>query len=418
MSSFIVKKSPPLNGSIKINGSKNSALPIIASSILTDEECILENVPPLSDVKIMLKILEDIGKTVEFEEEKHIVKISGEILPDYEIDAEKSSKIRASFMFAGPILARTGNARIPFPGGCSIGLRPVDLHLKGFSLMGAEISTGHGMTIIKSSGLSGSFIYLDFPSVGATENIIMAAALARGTTIIENAAEEPEISDLCTFINKMGGCVKGAGTKNIVIKGVKKLHDASHSIIPDRIEAGTFMAAAAVTRGKITLENIVPQHLQPIVFKLREAGMNIEGFKNKMTAEASEEIFPFNLKTMPFPGFPTDMQSMMMSLMSVAKGTSIITETIFENRFMNAWELKKMGADIRIESRCAIINGVKNLTGTSVKACDLRSGAALIVSALAAEGETEITDICHIERGYFEIDKRLGSLGALIKKIP
>ena len=216
----------------------------------------------------------------------------------------------------------------------------------------------------------------------------------------------------------MGGCVKGAGTKNIVIKGVKKLHDASHSIIPDRIEAGTFMAAAAVTGGKITLENIVPQHLQPIVFKLREAGMNIEGFKNKMTAEASEEIFPFNLKTMPFPGFPTDMQSMMMSLMSVAKGTSIITETIFENRFMNAWELKKMGADIRIESRCAIINGVKNLTGTSVKACDLRSGAALIVSALAAEGETEITDICHIERGYFEIDKRLASLGALIKKIP
>ena len=418
MSSFIVKKSPPLNGSIKINGSKNSALPIIASSILTDEECILENVPPLSDVKIMLAILEDIGKTVEFDEEKHIVKISGEILPDYEIDAEKSSKIRASFMFAGPILARTGNARIPFPGGCSIGLRPVDLHLKGFSLMGAEISTGHGMTIIKSSGLSGSFIYLDFPSVGATENIIMAAALARGTTIIENAAEEPEISDLCAFINNMGGCVKGSGTKNIVIKGVKKLHDASHSIIPDRIEAGTFMAAAAVTRGKITLENIVPQHLQPIVFKLREAGMNIEGFKNKMTAEASEEIFPFNLKTMPFPGFPTDMQSMMMSLMSVAKGTSIITETIFENRFMNAWELKKMGADIRIESRCAIINGVKNLTGTSVKACDLRSGAALIVSALAAEGETEITDIYHIERGYFEIDKRLASLGALIKKIP
>ena len=254
MSSFIVRKSPPLSGSIKINGSKNSALPIIAAAVLTDEECTLKNVPPLTDVKIMLEILKDLGKTVVFDEKKFVVKISGSIDQNCEPDPEKSSKIRASFMFAGPILARTGKAMIPLPGGCSIGLRPVDLHLKGFCLLGAEISNACGAISIKSRGLSGNLIYLDFPSVGATENLIMAAALAEGKTLIENAAEEPEIADLCNFINKMGGSVKGAGTKTIVITGVKSLKGASHTIIPDRIEAGTFLAAAAVTEGKSLLK--------------------------------------------------------------------------------------------------------------------------------------------------------------------
>ena len=418
MSSFIIKKSPPLTGSIKINGSKNAALPIIAATLLTDGECVLENVPPLSDVKIMLEILESLGKKVDYDEKAFIVKIFGKGPSSHEIDAEKSAKIRASFIFAGPILARKKKACIPFPGGCSIGLRPVDLHLKGFSLMGAKIINDHGSTKIRAKSLTGSFIYLDFPSVGATENLIMAASLAKGRTIIENAAEEPEIIDLSNFINKMGGKIRGAGTKTIVIDGVKSLKGASYTIIPDRIEAGTFMAAAAVTGGSITLESIIPQHLQPIICKLKEAGLNIQTEKNTMLVEAAGEIFPFNLKTMPFPGFPTDMQSLMMSLMSVAKGTSVITETIFENRFMNAGELKRMGADIKIESRCAIVNGVKKLKGTTVRACDLRSGAALIVSALAAEGETEIQDIYHIERGYYKIDERLASLGALIKKIP
>lgn len=418
MSTFIIEKSPPLSGSIKINGSKNSALPIIAASLLTDEECILNNIPPLSDVKIMLDILTSLGKTVIFDEENFSVKISGGPPVSFKTDADMSSKIRASFMFAGPLLTRMKKAYIPLPGGCAIGSRPIDLHLKGFSLMGANISNSCGITKIEAPQLSGTHIYLDFPSVGATENIIMAAAMAKGKTIIENAAEEPEISDLETFINKMGGKIHGAGTKTITIDGVKNLHGTSHTIIPDRIEAGTFMAAAAVTGGKITLENIIPQHIQPIIYKLSEAGMNIQTRKNGLLAEASAEIFPFNLKTMPFPGFPTDMQSLMMSVMAVAKGTSIITETIFENRFMNAGELQRMGADIKIESRCAIIKGVKNLTGTSVKACDLRSGAALIVSALAAEGQTEISDIYHIERGYYKIDERLSSLGAIIKKSP
>ena len=426
MEKFIIEKSGPLNGEVFIDGAKNSVLPIIASTILTGEKCIIENIPYLRDVEIMLQILGVLGAEYEvFEREKKVIincnKIINTTLP-YEL----VKKIRASFLIAGPLLARFGKVKIQMPGGCNIGIRPIDLHLKGFGLLGASISQEHGNITITTKKLKGSNIYLDFPSVGATENIIMSAVIAEGETNISNCSVEPEIIDLADFLNKMGAKIDGAGTDNIKITGVKKLLGTSHRIIPDRIEAGTFMIGAVITKGKLLIKNIIPEHLTPIIAKLRDMNVTVnilDKGKNSIYNNADIEIFSKNtlnntdIKTLPFPGFPTDMQAQFMALMAITEGTGIINETIFENRFMHAGELNRMGADIKIESKSAIIKGVKKLTGTQVKATDLRAGAALILSALIAEGETEISDIYHIERGYYHIEEKLQALGAKIKKI-
>lgn len=417
MAKFIVSHSQPLTGSVKISGSKNAVLPILAASLLTAEGCSIESAPPLRDVFVMISILKNLGVHVEFEEEKERITTKADDVRKWEEEYEMAGKMRASFLIMGPLLARFGRAKIPLPGGCPIGSRPVDLHLKGFMALGAKMKQEHGYVEVKAKKLVGTTIYLDFPSVGATENIMMAAVLAEGETIIENAAAEPEIWDLAHFLNKMGGNVQGAGTDTIRIQGVAKLHGISYQVIPDRIEAGTFMVATAITKGDVILKNVVAEHLKPIIAKLEEAHVKSEVTEEGLHISALGKLGCINLKTMPFPGFPTDMQAPFMSLLTLAEGTSMITETVFENRFMHAGELKRMGANIKIESRSAVIEGVKKLTGTQVKATDLRAGAALILSALAAEGDTEISDIYHIERGYSKIEEKLRALGAKISRI-
>jgi UDP-N-acetylglucosamine 1-carboxyvinyltransferase len=393
-------------------------LPIIAASLLTEKQSDFEEVPYLNDVKTMCELLRFLGAKVKKSKENNLLiitpgnNISG--IAPYEL----VNKMRASFLITGPLLARVGYAKVPLPGGCAIGLRPVDLHLKGFIAMGAEINQGHGYVEAKVNGrLNGAKIYLDFPSVGATENILMASVLADGQTIIENAAIEPEIVDLATYLISMGADIKGAGTDTIKINGVRSLNGINHSVIPDRIEAGTFMTAVAMTGGDILLENVVPDHLKPISAKLREAGMEISEELSTIRVISDGKLKAVDIKTHPYPGFPTDMQAQMTSIMTKADGTSMVVETIFENRFMHIPELKRMGANIRIEGRSAVIEGKNKLTGTQVKTTDLRAGAALIIAGLNAEGITEIDDIEHIDRGYVEIDEKLKGLGVNIKRV-
>ena len=345
-----------------------------------------------------------------------MIRVRAETIESVESEYETARKMRASFLVAGALLGRCGHARLSLPGGCQIGSRPVDLHLKGFQALGAKSRQEYGFVELTAKTLKGNSIYLDFPSVGATENIMLAAVLAKGCTVIENAAEEPEICDLADFLREMGADITGDGTDAITIMGGKELHGAVHEVIPDRIEAGTFMAAAAITGGNILLENIREEHLKPVIAKLAECNVKTEAVPEGLRVSRKGRLHPIQLKTMPFPGFPTDMQAPFMSLMAVAKGTSVITETVFENRFIHAGELQRMGADIKIDSRSAVIEGVETLTGTKVKATDLRAGAALILSALAAKGETEISDIYHIERGYYKIDEKLRALGAEIER--
>jgi len=415
VSKLIVRQSPPLVGRVKIDGAKNSVLPIMAASLLTEERCILEDVPLLEDVYVACQVLRCFGSHVKISNNTVIIDNSN----TYKGEApyELTRKMRASFLVMGPLLARHGHAKISMPGGCAIGSRPIDLHLKGFSALGADITLGYGYIEAKADKLVGSKIYLDFPSVGATENIMMAAALARGQTIIENAAEEPEIVDLSNFINAMGGNVRGAGTGTIRIEGVDRLHGAVHGVIPDRIEAGTFMVAAAMTKGNVLLENALIDHLKPIEAKLKEAGAVIIDEGEGVRVIGPDRINPIDIKTLPYPGFPTDMQAQMMAMVTTAPGTSIITETVFENRFMHVNELKRLGANIKIEGRSAIVEGVSHLTGTSVKATDLRAGAALVLAGLIAHGQTEISNIYHIDRGYYRIEEKLAKLGANIKRI-
>ena len=414
VSRLIIQGSRPLKGRVRISGAKNSVLPIIAASLLADGRCVIEEVPYLNDVKIMCELVNSLGASTEFSEDWTRLEISCRSLLNTMAPYELVNRMRASFLVAGPLLARCGHVKISLPGGCAIGSRPVDLHLKGFAALGGSITQGHGYIEISSNGrLKGSKVYLDFPSVGATENTMMAAVLAEGNTIIENAAIEPEIVDLATYLTSMGADIKGAGTDTIRINGVKELHPANHTIIPDRIEAGTFMVAAAITGGDITIDNVVPDHLKPVTAKLREAGVEISEELTSVRVKGSS-ISPVDIKTHPYPGFPTDMQSQITSLLSVAKGTSVVIETIFENRFMHVCELKRMGANIKVEGRSAIIEGCERLTGTKVKATDLRAGAALILAGLCAEGTTEIMDIEHIDRGYYRIDEKLKNLGAVI----
>lgn len=413
MDKILVEKSPPLRGIVRISGAKNAALPILAASLLGTEDIILEDVPKLKDVELMCEVLISLGSRVEYLD-KNVIKINSADVNKYETSYELMSKMRASFLVMGPLLSRLGKTKNSLPGGCAIGTRPIDLHLKGFRALGANIIVDESNIEASVENLVGDIIYMDFPSVGATENIMMAATMAQGETIIDNAAMEPEIVDLSNFLNKLGADIRGAGTSTIKIKGVKKLGGAMHSIIPDRIEAGTFMVAAAITGGDVTVDNVINNHLKPITAKLKEAGCEIEEGIDSIRVIANNKLNAISIKTLPYPGFPTDMQAQFMALMSTIEGESKVMETVFENRFMHADELKKMGANIEIDDRSATLKGVKHLKGAQVKASDLRAGAALVLAGLVADGTTEIENIYHIDRGYDGIEAKFTSLGAKI----
>ncbi|MDO4833661.1 MAG: UDP-N-acetylglucosamine 1-carboxyvinyltransferase [Bacillota bacterium] len=421
MAKFLVRKSEPLRGEVSISGSKNAVLPIMAATLLTDEACTLYDVPALRDVDVMCDLLENLGAGVSKDLGNNTVEIkaAGEI--NNEAPFELVKMMRASILVLGALLIRSGRALIHLPGGCAIGERPVELHLKGLRALGAEInerSLSRGIVDAKADRLHGSTIYLDFPSVGATEVIIMAAALAEGTTVLENAAQEPEIVDLASFLNKMGAKIKGAGTDTIKIEGVEKLHGVMHHVIPDRIEAGTFMVSAAITRGRILIKNMLPDHLKAVIAKLRECGTVIEMTDEGVIVDGSiNPLVSTDVKTLPYPGFPTDMQSPFMALLTVAKGPSVVMETVFENRFMHVAEFNRMGASIRTEGKCAIIPGGRTLQGASVVATDLRAGAAVVLTGLVAEGTTEVSQIYHIDRGYEHFVDKLKGLGADIERI-
>lgn len=415
MAKLIIEDGCVLKGEVKVHSAKNAILPIIAASMLAPETCVLEEVPYLDDVDIMEEVVRSIGADIKRADGSLIIK--AENISSFEATYELIRKMRASFLIMGPMLARIGKVKISLPGGCAIGTRPIDLHLKGFSLMGANITLGHGYIEAYAERLKGETIYLDFPSVGATENLMMAGCLADGVTVIENAAEEPEIVDLASFLCKMGAVIKGAGTDTIRIEGVKRLSGTTHIAIADRIEAGTFMVAAAATGGDVIVEGVVPEHLKPVTAKLKEMGAEVLEFERAIRVKAPDRLNSVDIKTMPYPGFPTDMQSQMMTAMCIAKGTSIATETVFENRFMHINELKLMGAQIKVDGRSAIIEGSEKLSGAKVKATDLRAGAALAIAGLCAEGRTEISDIYHIDRGYIRIEEKLKKLGANIKRI-
>ena len=419
MAKFLVQKSDPLHGEVSISGAKNAVLPLMAAAILPEDVCTISDVPELRDVRVMKEILTSLGIKL-CEKEATVLEIDASGLNNNVANYELVRKMRASFLVMGPLLARTGKARVHLPGGCTIGARPIDLHLKGFKALGAEVilKDNYVETTAPAGGLVGNSIYLDFPSVGATENIMMAAVLAKGSTYIINAAEEPEIVDLANFLNKMGAKVKGAGTDQIKIEGAEKLHGASHTVIPDRIEAGTYMLAAAITRGEVLVHNVVPDHIRPITAKLRECGVDVEiGDDGMYVAGNRRDLTSTDIKTLPYPGFPTDIQSPFMAFLTTVNGASTVIETVFENRFMHVAELNRMGANIKIEGNRARIQGAKKLEGAQVIATDLRAGAALAIAGLVAEGTTEISEIYHIERGYAHFIEKFRGLGANILKI-
>lgn len=417
MEKLIIHGGKRLSGAVKISGAKNAVLPIITATLLGSTPSTLEEVPDLEDVRTIGEVLAHLGVAINMET-LDTMRLDTTNLVTCEAPYELVRKMRASFLVMGPLLARLGQAKISLPGGCAIGTRPIDLHLKGFEALGADIVIGHGFIEASApQGLTGARIYLDFPSVGATENIMMAASMAKGQTILENAAEEPEIVDLANILNAMGGHVRGAGTNVIRIEGVKELKGATHAVIPDRIEAGTYMVAAAMTNSEVRIENALNEHLKPVIAKLKEAGVVIEEDVSGVWVRGNKGLKTVDVKTLPYPGFPTDMQAQFMALMTVAQGTSIITETVFENRFMHVDELKRMGACIKIDGRSAVVEGVKTLTGCPVKATDLRAGAALVLAGLVAEGQTEISYIHHIDRGYDHLVEKFRGLGAVIERV-
>lgn len=417
MEKLVVKGGNRLTGSVKTSGAKNAVLPIIAASILGNTPSRLEEIPALDDVRTICAVLNCLGIKVDASE-PHVLNIDSTEITSCEAPYELVRCMRASFLVMGPLLARKGKARISQPGGCAIGTRPIDLHLKGFEALGVKIEQGHGyIEATAPNGLVGTTIYFDFPSVGATENVMMAAALAEGTTILENPAEEPEIVDLANYLNQMGAKIRGAGTNVIRIEGVKELHGADHTVIPDRIEAGTYMIAAAMTGGDIVVENVLTEHQKPLIAKLREAGVTVEEDVDRVRVVGGEKLKAIDIKTLPYPGFPTDMQAQMMAMMAIAEGRSKVTETVFENRFMHVGELGRMGANIKIDGRIAIVEGVSTLTGCEVKATDLRAGAAMILAGLVANGETEIGEVYHIDRGYTNIEEKFKKLGAEIYRV-
>lgn len=413
---FIICGGKPLCGAVSISGSKNAALPILAASLLTNGVLTLRNVPALSDVVSMCRILESLGCRVTMMKEDAVV-IDTSDLHKSEVTYQLAGRLRGSFLVMGPMLAKTGHVSISMPGGCPIGARPIDLHLKGFSAMGAEIENHRGCVVAKAKKLKGAKIYLDFPSVGATENIMSAAVLAEGTTVIENAAVEPEIVDLANFLCKMGADIYGAGTDTVTIEGVSSLVPVSYDVISDRIEAGTYLVAAAATGGDVAVHNIMPSYVKPLTAKLSEMGVMVETGERWIRVLGRGSIHSVDVKTLPFPGFPTDMQAQMTALLTLSEGTGIVTETIFENRFMHTSELARMGANIKVAGRSAVIEGKKALTGAKVRATDLRAGAALVIAGLAARGDTEISDIFHIDRGYADMAEKLRNLGADISRV-
>jgi UDP-N-acetylglucosamine 1-carboxyvinyltransferase len=415
---LVIHGGKPLEGTVRISGAKNAVLPIIVASMLaTNGESVLQGIPTLDDVHTVSEVISSLGVVVDASQPETLV-VNAQALSSYSAPYDLVRRMRASFLVMGPLLARKRRAKISLPGGCSIGARPIDLHLKAFEAMGATINLENGdIEAIVPDGLKGAQIYLDFPSVGATENILMAASLAEGRTVIENAAEEPEIVDLVTYLNSMGANIRGAGTNIIRVEGVKELHGANHYVIPDRIEAGTFMIGAAMTEGNIYVENALSEHLKPVIAKLKEVGATVQEDIDGIRVIGKKPLKAADIKTLPYPGFPTDMQAQFMALTTVCEGTSVITETVFENRFMHVVEFKRMGAKIRIEGRSAIVEGVKTLEGCPVNATDLRAGAALVLAGLVAEGETEIGDLHHIDRGYDNLVLKLQRLGADIVRV-
>jgi UDP-N-acetylglucosamine 1-carboxyvinyltransferase len=414
---IIVQGGTRLKGRVKVHGAKNAVLPLIAASILASRGDIkITDVPLLEDVKTITQLLKRLGIQADLGDDQIV--INAEKVGSTEAPYELVRKMRASVLVMGPLLARKKHARIPLPGGCAIGSRPIDLHLKGLEAMGARFDIGQGYIEGTIDGrLHGATIYLDFPSVGATQNIMMAATLAEGRTVIENAACEPEIVDLANFLNAMGAKIRGAGTDEIRIDGVDILRGTEYTVIPDRIEAGTYMVAAAITRGEVFVEGAISDHLVPLIAKMREMGVHVLDGENGIHVRADGELKPVDVKTLPYPGFPTDMQSQMMALLLTANGNSMLTETVFENRFMHVEEFKRMGAQIKIDRRTALIEGGKPLSGAQVKATDLRAGAALILAGLAAEGVTEVTELHHVDRGYVDIVGKLRGLGAKIERV-
>lgn len=419
MDKFIIKGGNKLSGSVQIDIAKNSVLPIISACILNGKRNVIHNVPLLEDVVVLSKVLQGLNAKVEIKEcsnkelkDRKDIIIDTSNLDKYEVLDGLVKKMRGSFLLMGPILARFRKCKIYMPGGCNIGSRPIDLHLKGLCALGADITLGHGYVEVVAENLVGDKIYLDFPSVGATENIIMCATLAKGTTIIENCAEEPEIEDLCNFLINMGAKIAGAGTGRIVIEGVDNLNSSEYTPIYDRIEAGTFMVAAAITKSKIKIKGADEKHLKPVIAKLVEMGVGIDIDNDELIIDGNKQLKTIDIKTMPYPGFPTDMQSQMMALLSVVRGTSVLTENIFENRFMHVAELNRMGADIKINGRSAIIRGVDKFSGAEVTATDLRAGAAMVLAGLIACGKTTVSDVYHIDRGYYRLEEKLLKLGA------
>ena len=415
MEQYVIKGGNRLEGEVMISGAKNAALAILAAAIMADEAVTIENVPDVRDTRIVLDAIKDIGAIVE-RVDKHTFKINGSTIYSTTVDYEYIKKIRASYYLLGALLGKKGNAQVALPGGCNIGSRPIDQHIKGFKALGANVEIEHGMICAEADNLSGGHIYMDVVTVGATINIMLAACMAEGNTIIENAAKEPHVVDVANFLNCMGANIKGAGTEVIRIKGVERLHGTTYSIIPDQIEAGTFMVAAAVTGGNVLINNVIPKHLEAITAKLAEVGCQVDEYDEAVRVVGTGKLSHTNIKTLPYPGFPTDMQPQMTVLLTCCEGTSIVTESIWENRFKYVDELARMGATIKVEGNTAIINGGDRLTGAQVAAPDLRAGAALVISGLVAEGFTYVDDIKYIERGYEDFEDKLRKIGADIIK--
>lgn len=416
MERYIIKGGTPLNGEVEIGGAKNAALGLLAAAIMTDEEVTLENLPDVSDINQLIDAIANIGATVK-RIDRHTVTICGKTIKSHVVEYEQMRKIRASYYLLGALLGKMNRAEVALPGGCAIGSRPIDQHLKGFRALGADVITDHGMVNAQAERLTGSHIFLDVVSVGATINVMLAAVKAEGKTIIENAAKEPHVVDVANMLNSMGANVRGAGTDKIRIEGVNKLHGTIYSTIPDQIEAGTFMCAAAATGGEILIKNVIPRHLESISSKLIEMGCTVIEYDDSVRVKAGDYIRSANLKTLPYPGFPTDMQPQMTAVLALASGTSTVTESIFENRFKYVDELNRMGAMIKVEGNAAFVSGVGSLTGAEVSAPDLRAGAALVIAGLAANGFTIVDDIIYIQRGYERFEEKLLGVGATIAKV-
>ncbi len=416
MEQYVIKGGNPLYGEVEIGGAKNAALAILAAAIMTDETVTIDNLPNVRDINVLLQAIEEIGAHVE-RVDIHKVKINGSFIRGVNVDNEFIRRIRASYYLIGALLGKYKHAEVALPGGCDIGSRPIDLHMKGFRSMGADIDIAHGLVIARAKELNGTHIYMDKVSVGATINIMMAAAMADGKTVIENAAKEPHVVDVANFLNSMGANIRGAGTDVIRIVGVEKLHATEYSVIPDQIEAGTFMFAVAATGGNVLVKDVIPKHLEATTAKLLEVGCQVEEFDDSVRVISDGHLKHTQVTTLPYPGFPTDMQPQMAVLLGIAEGTSTVTESIFENRFKYVDELTRMGADIKVESNIAIISGVKRYTGARVNAPDLRAGAALVIAGLAADGITVVDDIYYIQRGYEALEEKLTKIGAKIARV-